>query len=258
MKVATWNVNSIRARLDRVVDWLASHRPDVVCLQEIKVTTDRFPTDALAEAGYHAAVHGQPTYHGVAILSREPAEDVERGLCDGVDDGQARLIGARIGGVRILSAYVPNGGEVGSEKFAYKLAWLDRLRAHLERDASPEEPLLLCGDLNVAPEDRDVANPEAWSDTVLCHPSARKALRQVVEWGLVDAFRLHHEEGGLYSWWDYRQLAFPRNDGLRIDHILATAPLGQRCTTASIDRDARKGKQPSDHVPVIAEFAVDG
>jgi exodeoxyribonuclease-3 len=165
-------------------------------------------------------------------------------------------VGARVGGLRILCAYVPNGSEVGSEKFAYKLAWLDRLRSYLGAHASPEESLLLCGDLNVAPEDRDVAHPEAWNDTVLCHPDARAALRRVVDWGLVDTFRLHHAEGGFYSWWDYRQLGFPKNDGLRIDHILATVPLAKRCIGSSIDREARKGKQPSDHAPVIAVFGA--
>jgi len=254
VKVATWNVNSVRARLPRLLAWLEAQRPDVLCLQEIKVANEEFPADALSAAGYHAVVNGQRTYHGVAILSREPATDVALGLRDGGDDAQARLASARVAGVRILSAYVPNGGEVGSEKFAYKLAWLGRLRAHLAATASPQEPLLVCGDLNVAPEDRDVAKPEAWSDTVLCHPDARAALRSVMDWGLVDTFRLHHPEAGFYSWWDYRQLAFPKNDGLRIDHVLATAPLAKRCTAASIDRDARKGPQPSDHVPVLAEF----
>ncbi len=254
MKIASWNVNSIRARLERVLAWLETQRPDVLCLQEIKVTGEEFPAQALAAAGYHAVVNGQRTYHGVAILSREPASDVVVGLGDGGDDSQARLVGARVGGFRIFSVYVPNGSEVGSEKFAYKLVWLDRMRRYLEAHASPDEPLLLCGDLNVAPEDRDVAHPEAWSDTVLCHPDARAALRRVVDWGLVDTFRLQHAEGGFYSWWDYRQLGFPKNDGLRIDHILATAPLAKRCTGASIDRDARKGKQPSDHAPVIAVF----
>lgn len=255
MKVATWNVNSVRVRLPRILAWLAAQQPDVLCLQEIKVENAAFPAPAFEAAGYHAAVNGQRTYHGVAILSREPPIEIAAGLRDGGDDAQARLVSARVGDVRILSAYVPNGGEVGSDKFAYKLAWLDRLRAHLMATASAQEPLVLCGDLNVAPEDRDVARPEAWSDTVLCHPDARAALQRVFEWGLVDTFRLHHESGGFYSWWDYRQLAFAKNDGLRIDHVLATAPLAARCTSASIDRDARKGPQPSDHAPVIAEFS---
>ena len=258
MKVATWNVNSVRARLERLLAWLGANGPDVLCLQELKVPDDAFPTEALAAAGYHAVVHGQPTYNGVAILARSVPTEVEVGLQDGVDDSQARLIGARVDGIRILSAYVPNGGEVGSDKFAYKLAWMQRLRAYLAAHASPAEPLLLCGDLNVAPEDRDVARPAEWSDTVLCHAEARAALQELLAWGLVDTFRLHHAEGGLYSWWDYRQLGFPKNNGLRIDHILATAPLAKRCTGASIDREARKGKQPSDHAPVMAAFSAHG
>jgi exodeoxyribonuclease-3 len=171
-----------------------------------------------------------------------------------VDDPQARLVGARVDGIRILSAYFPNGGEVGSDKFAYKLAWMERLRAYLAAHARPDEPIVLCGDLNVAPDDRDVARPEEWSNTVLCHPEARASLRRLCEWGLEDTFRLHHTEGGFYSWWDYRQLGFPKNNGLRIDHILSSAALSKRCTEASIDREARKGKQPSDHAPVLAVF----
>jgi exodeoxyribonuclease-3 len=255
VKVATWNLNSIRARLERLLAWLAAHQPDVMCLQELKVADDEFPTAAVEAAGYHAAVHGQRTYNGVAILSRLPMSDIELGLRDGVEDPQARLISARVSGVKIYSAYFPNGGEVGSEKFAYKLAWMERLRAYLEKRASRTEPLLLCGDMNVAPDDRDVARPEEWKDTVLCHPDARAALRRFYEQGLVDTFRLHHPDGGFYSWWDYRQLGFPKNNGLRIDHILASEPISKRCIETSIDREARKGKQPSDHVPAIATFS---
>lgn len=254
MKVATWNVNSIRARLERVVAWLERHQPDVVCLQELKVADADFPAGAMKALGYRAAVHGQRTYNGVAILAKEVPHDVSTGLGNQALDAQARLVDARVSGVRVLSAYFPNGGEVGSEKWAYKLAWMEALGAYLEARAKPEEPLLLCGDLNVAFEDRDVANPVAWRDSVLCHPEGRAALRRLFDWGLVDTLRIHHEAGGLYSWWDYRQLGFPRNDGLRIDAVLATAPLAARCTAASIDRDARKGKQPSDHAPVLAEF----
>jgi exodeoxyribonuclease-3 len=256
MKIASWNVNSIRARLERVLAWLAAQQPDVLCLQEIKVQDGDFPTEAFEEAGYHVGVHGQRTYNGVAILSHSPLADVSAGLRDDVDDPAARLLEARVEGIRILSAYVPNGGEVGSDKFVYKLAWLDRLLAYLEQNARSAEPLILCGDLNVAPEDRDVARPEEWKDTVLCHPDVRAALRRILDWGLVDTFRLHHEGEGFYSWWDYRELGFPRNNGLRIDHILATAVLARRCQDASIDREARKGKQPSDHAPVVAVFSA--
>ena len=255
MKIATWNVNSIRARLERLLAWLDRHSPDVVCLQELKVADGDFPVEALAAAGYAAALHGQRTYNGVAILSKLPVSDVSKGFGDEALDAQARLVDARVGDLRVISAYFPNGGEVGSEKWAYKLAWMERLREYLAARAHPSEPLLLCGDVNVAPEDRDVANPDAWRDSVLCHPDARKALQRILDWGLVDTFRLHHADGGFYSWWDYRQLGFPRNDGLRIDHVLATESLAKRCTAAVIDRDARKGKQPSDHAPVLAEFS---
>jgi len=253
MKLATWNVNSIRARQDRLRRWLERRRPDLVCLQELKVTEDAFPFDALRESGYSAAVHGQRTYNGVAILSREEPEDVARGFGDGGDDSQSRFVSARVAGITIASAYVPNGAEVGSEKWTYKLDWLRRLRAWLAR-RDENEPLALCGDFNVAPEDRDVCDPRAWETSVLFHPEARAALEEVRAWGLVDAFRLHHEAPGLYSWWDYRMLAFPRNQGLRIDHVLLSRPLAQRCSGAIIDREERKGKQPSDHAPVVVDL----
>jgi exodeoxyribonuclease-3 len=254
MKIATWNVNSVRSRLERLLRWLDRHRPEVVCLQELKVTTDLFPYAPLRDAGYTASVFGQKTYNGVAILSRTPPDDVHHSL-DGEDgDSQARFISARIGGLRIMSVYVPNGGIVDSEKWRYKLAWLARLRTHLERHGDPTEPLVLCGDFNVAPDDRDVANPDAWRNTVLCHEEGRLALSHVTEWGLVDLLRRAYPEGGIYSWWDYRLLAFPKNDGLRIDHIFATEPVVRRLASAAIDRDERKGKQPSDHAPVFVEL----
>jgi len=168
---------------------------------------------------------------------------------------QSRVLAATVAGVRVVSVYVPNGGEIGSDKWAYKLAWLRRLRAWLERRCSPSEPLALCGDMNVAPEARDCSDPVAWEGTVLYHPDVRAAFRQVTDWGLTDAFRLKRPEPGLYSWWDYRMLAFPKNVGLRIDHVFATPPLAERCAAASIDRDERKGKQPSDHAPVVVEFS---
>jgi exodeoxyribonuclease-3 len=254
MKLATWNVNSVRARHERLLRWLAAHAPDVLCLQELKVPDADFPFDALREAGYHAAVYGQRGYNGVAILARQEPQDVARGLDDGADDPAARLVSARVGGVRVVCVYVPNGGELGSDKWAYKLEWLRRLRAWLERHHRGGERLALCGDMNVAPEARDCSDPVAWEGTVLYHPDARAAFRHVTEWGLVDAFRLKRPEPGLYSWWDYRMLAFPKNVGLRIDHVFATPPLAERCTGASIDRNERKGKQPSDHAPVIVEF----
>lgn len=254
MKIATWNVNSVRVREERLIRWLGAHGPDALCLQELKVQDAAFPTAAVTGAGYRAAVFGQKTYNGVAVLSRSAPTDVSCGLLDGVDDPQARLVGATVDGVRVLSAYVPNGSEVGSPKYAYKLEWLARLRAYLERHHRPDEPLALCGDFNIAPDERDLNAPEQWRGSVLFNDEVRGALADLLSWGLVDALRLHHEEGGLYSWWDYRQLGFPRNDGLRIDHILVTTPLAERCTSSFIDRDERKGKQPSDHAPVVAVF----
>jgi exodeoxyribonuclease-3 len=252
MKLATWNVNSIRAREDRLVRWLDAARPDVVCLQELKVTEDAFPAERLRAAGYEAAVFGQKTYNGVAILSRAPLAEVERGTGDG--DAAARLVAATVGDVRVVSVYAPNGAVVGSDKWAYKLEWYARLRAWLGRRFSPADRLALCGDWNVAPEPRDVCDPAAWEASVLFHPEARRALERVRAWGLADAFRVHCEGAGFYTWWDYRMLAFPRDRGLRIDHVLLTERLARRCRAATIARDERKGEQPSDHVPVVVEI----
>lgn len=255
VKIATWNVNSIRSRLDRLLAWLAANRPDVVCLQELKVVEADFPSEAIEAAGYTAVVHGQKTYNGVAILSREPLRGTVRGFQVGPADAEARLISARLDDVTVLSAYAPNGQQVGSEKWAYKLDWLARLRDHLARHHRPDEPLVLCGDLNVARDDRDVARPADWSDSVLCRAEARAALEELIGWGLVDLVRRRHPDGGVYTWWDYRMLAFPKNNGLRLDYILATEPLAERCVGAEVDRRQRKGEKPSDHAPVVAEFA---
>jgi exodeoxyribonuclease-3 len=256
MKLATWNVNSIRAREDRLLRWLSMVGPDVLCLQELKVTEDAFPFDTLRALGYHAAVHGQKTYNGVAILARTEPGEVERGFGDGGDDIQARLVAARVGRIRVVSAYVPNGAEVGSDKWAYKLEWLRRLGAWLDRRFARSDLLALCGDFNVAPEARDVHDPSAWEGSVLFHPDARAALESVRARGLVDGFRLHHQAPGFYTWWDYRMLAFPKNRGLRIDHVFLSETLAARCTAASIDRNERKGKQPSDHAPVVVTLDV--
>jgi exodeoxyribonuclease III len=252
--IATWNVNSIRMRYERLVSWLERGRPDVVCLQEIKVPDADFPRAELEALGWHVAVFGQKAYNGVALLSRRPLLDVTTGFGDQPDDADARVIAARVDGVRIASVYVPNGKVVGCDKWVIKLAWFERLRAWLVRTATPDEPLALCGDFNVAPEDRDVARPDEWQGSVLCHEDARAALRSLMDWGLVDTIRLHHHGDGPYSWWDYRMLGFAKGNGLRIDHILATRPLAARCTEAFVVREERKGKQPSDHAPVVAVF----
>lgn len=257
MKIASWNVNSIRLRLDRLLRWLDRHQPDAMCLQELKCVEEKFPFDAIREVGYQAVVSGQPTYNGVAILSREEPLEISKVFGDANEDRQARFVSALVGEVRVLSVYVPNGSVVGSEKWRYKLEWLARLRSYLETHHDPSETLALCGDFNVAPEDSDVANPDKWRNSVLCHELGREALQKLGVWGLVDVFHRHHPEGGLYSWWDYRQLGFPRNDGLRLDLVLATESLARRSLSAEIDRQERKGKQPSDHAPVIASFSDD-
>ena len=254
IKVATWNVNSIRARLERLLAWLEKAEPHVVCLQELKVPDEDFPAEEMAEAGYHAAVHGQRTYNGVAILSRESISNVSTGMGNGVSDPEARIIRARTYEIDVVSVYVPNGREVGSDKWDYKLEWLSRLGSYVERSFNSGSHALIAGDFNIAPEDRDVANPDRWRESVLCHAAGREKLEEIVGRGLVDAIRLHHHNGGPYSWWDYRRLAFPKGDGLRIDHILTTGTLAERCVDAYVERDERKGKKPSDHAPVVAVF----
>lgn len=254
MKLATWNVNSIRARHERLLAWLGAKAPDVVCLQETKVEDSGFPFEALTQAGYHAVTLGQRSYNGVAILSRQPATEVVRGFEDGDPDDQARAIAATIGGLRVISVYVPNGQEVGSDKYAYKLAWLSRLRAYLDRALAPSQPVVLCGDMNVAPAELDVYDPKAWGEGVLCSPPERRALAHVLDWGLRDLFRQHHSDGGHYSWWDYRGVALFKNWGLRIDHIFGTDAVSARCTGCEIDRAARKGQNPSDHAPVVVDL----
>ncbi len=254
MIVATWNVNSIKARLERALLWLDKIQPDVVCLQELKVTDDNFPFDEIKAAGYYASVFGQKTYNGVAILSKIEPDDVQFGFDDDDEDPQSRAITVTISGCRIQSLYIPNGQSVGTDKWEYKLRWYKRLRSFLEREFDRGEPLLLCGDFNIAPDDDDVARPERWAESVLCHPKGRAALANIVDWGLEDTMRLHHEGKGPFSWWDYRMLSFPKGDGVRIDHIFATPSMASRCTGAYVDRDERKGQKPSDHAPVIAVF----
>jgi exodeoxyribonuclease-3 len=254
MRIATWNVNSVRSRLERVVAWTARERPDVLCLQEIKTTDDLFPLEPFAELGYRAEVFGQKTYNGVALLSLKPVTKVARNLLDDEPDAPSRLIAGTVGRVRIVNVYVPNGQSPESDKFVYKMDWLKRLRAFLEATAKPEDPLVLLGDFNIAPEERDVRYPDLWRGHIHFHPEEHAALARITSWGLYDLLRKHHEEGGLFSWWDYRQLAFQKNNGLRIDLILGTKTMYDRCTGVEIFRDERKGESPSDHVPVVASF----
>lgn len=254
MKLCCWNVNSVRARKERLLTWLKRYQPDVACLQETKVVDAEFPSSELTALGYHAVVYGQKTYNGVAILARQPLTDVQRGFGDGGDETQTRIVSAVTSGLRVVSVYVPNGGELGSDKYAYKLAWLARLRSYLERTASPDQALVVAGDFNVAPRDCDVAYPAAWRETVLCHTTVREALAPVLTWGLHDVLAEKVPAGGIYSWWDYRQLAFARDDGLRLDLLLATKAVAERCDKAWVDREARHGERPSDHAPVFIEF----
>jgi len=258
MKLVTWNVNSIRARHDRVLAWLQANEPDVVCLQELKAQDEHFPVDDYRRLGYEAAVFGQRTYNGVAILSRSPLDRVERGLGDGVDDLQARLIAADTGGLRVISVYVPNGEAVSSEKFVYKLEWLARLKRYVAAQLAAGMPLLLCGDFNVAPEPIDVHDPVRWQGHVLFSRPERAAFAELIDVGLVDVVRALHPEQSLFTWWDYRQLSFPRNHGLRIDHVLAPPAVRARILGAQVDREARKGKQPSDHAPVMIDVGPPG
>lgn len=254
MRIATWNVNSIRSRVERVAAWTERERPDVLCFQEIKTTDDGFPFGVFSDLGYEMEVFGQKTYNGVAILSRLPMDKVVRNLPDDEPEAPRRLIAATIDKVRIVNVYVPNGQSPESEKFVYKMDWLARLRAFLDTTAKPGSSLVLLGDFNIAPEERDVRYPDLWRGHIHFHPREHEALARITSWGLYDLLRKHHEEGGLYSWWDYRQLAFQKNNGLRIDLILGTKKMLNRCTGVEIHRDERKGESPSDHVPVVAEF----
>jgi exodeoxyribonuclease-3 len=252
MLVASWNLNSVRARFDRLIAWLEANQPDVLCLQELKCKESDFPMLELQAMGYHVAAYGQPTYNGVAILSKTAPEDVVRGV-PGDDDPEARVIAATVNGVRVISVYVPNGQTVGSDKWIYKLKWLRRFREDLlDKHYSPDQPLLICGDYNVAPKDVDVYNPKLWAKTVICHPEARASYGRLLEFGLEDTLRLY-EDGALYSWWDYKS-GFDLARGLRIDMILATDAMVQRCEAAGIDREERGSVKPSDHAPVWARF----
>ena len=253
MIIATWNVNSVLARLPLVLQWLGRARPDVLCLQETKCADERFPAREFAELGYKSETHGQPTYNGVAILARAPLVDVQRGFPGGEEGAHVRLLAATVGGVRVVNVYVPNGQSVGSEKFDFKLKWVRRLREFFDEEYWPDDDVLLCGDFNVAPEDRDVHDPELWRGKILCSRPEREAIGVVKDWGFADAFRLHNEGEGHYSWWDYRAGSFRRNTGLRIDHVWLSEPLAARCKRAWIDKEPRGWERPSDHTPVLVE-----
>ncbi len=254
MKIATWNVNSLTVRLPQVLDWLATNQPEVLCLQETKLTDDKFPVAEFDAAGYHAQRFGQKTYNGVALLSRTPAGETVKNI-PGFDDEQARLITATVDGVRVIGAYVPNGQSLESEKFAYKMRWLDALRDWLGEELQRHPRLVLVGDYNIAPEDRDVYDPVAWAGQVLCTPQERAHFGALLELGLHDSFRLFEQPPKSWSWWDYRNLAFRRNQGLRIDHILVSDALKPSVSACVIDKLPRKNERPSDHTPVVATLA---
>jgi exodeoxyribonuclease III len=255
VKIATWNVNSLRVRLAHLLDWLAVHAPDAMCLQETKCDDEKFPRDELLAAGYCSVHHGQRGYNGVAILSRRAGALACRGIPDFADP-QSRVIALDLDGVRLVSVYVPNGQSVGSEKFAYKLRWLEALRGWLAAELVTHPRLAVLGDFNVAPEPRDVHDPQAWEGQVLFSAAERAALEAIVGLGLTDAFRLFAQPDGSYSWWDYRMAAFRRNLGLRIDHVLLSRELAQRCVGCTIDATPRRLERPSDHAPVLCELAL--
>ena len=258
MKLISWNVNSVRARLERLLAVLDRHQPDVLCLQETKSTDATFPYEAIREAGYHAVTHGQKTYNGVALLTREPAEDVTRGFTGDPIPEQARVIGAEVAGVRVIDVYVVNGKEVGDPKYDIKLAWLDALASWLDETYAPDQPLVITGDFNVAPTDDDVHDPERWRDRILCSAPERERLQRLLSWGTVDLHRQASPDETEFTWWDYRFGAFPRGWGLRIDLALGTAPLAARLTSVGVVRDERHKSggegNPSDHAPLIVDF----
>lgn len=256
LKVATWNVNSLNVRLPHVLAWCAEAQPDILGLQETKLVDEKFPVQELEEAGYHAAFSGQPTYNGVALLSRRgPAEDVVRDI-PGLEDPQRRIIAGTVDGLRVINLYVVNGKEVGSDKYEYKLHWLERVTDWIAGEMERHEQVVVMGDFNIAPDDRDVHDPEAWAGSILCSEPEREALRTILGLGLTDTFRLFEQPEKTFSWWDYRRVAFRRNAGLRIDLVLASRALSDRCARAWIDKEPRRQERPSDHTPAIAEFDV--
>ena len=254
MKLATWNVNSLKVRLPQVIEWLQAHQPDMLCLQETKSTDDNFPHADIAEAGYQSIYTGQKTYNGVAILSKQPAQEILTAIPD-FEDEQKRVIAGTFGDVRVVSIYVPNGEAVDSEKYDYKMRWLPALTAWLREELKHYPRLAVLGDYNIAPDDRDVYDPQLWHGKVLCSQPERDAFNALIDSGFADSFRLFEQPEKSYSWWDYRMLAFRRNRGMRIDHILLSKALADNCTACHIDKATRKLERPSDHAPVIAELS---
>lgn len=254
-KIATWNVNSLKVRHNHVLDWLDSEKPDVLALQETKTQDQNFQLEAFNEAGYEVCFAGQKTFNGVATFTKKPVEGVITDI-PGLEDPQRRVMGCRVDDVFVLNLYIPNGSEVGSEKYAYKLGWLEALQKYTEQLIANEKHVILLGDFNIAPEDRDVHDPEKWNDIILVSEPERKALFDLQDAGLSDVFRQFEQEEKSFSWWDYRMMGFRRNHGLRIDLILATEALSKVCTASYIDKEPRRLEKPSDHTPVVAEFDI--
>lgn len=253
MKIATWNVNSMKVRLPQVLEWLAASNPDVLVLQEIKQVTEAFPVEELREAGYASVANGQKTYNGVATVARSELTDPVLEL-PSFEDHQRRVLATTVNGVRVINLYVPNGQAVGSEKYDYKLGWLRSLRDYLEDELSQHEELVVLGDFNIAPADEDVYDAEKWGDAILCSPKEREALAHLLDLGLTDVFRKFDQPEKSFSWWDYRAAGFRRNAGLRIDLILTSEAMTERCKTSYVDKEPRAWERPSDHAPVVAEF----
>ncbi len=245
----------MNVRQPHVIEWLQAHMPDVLVLQEIKQITEKFPSDALQELGYHSIASGQKTYNGVAVISKSPASDPVTDFPE-YEDPQRRILASTIGNVRVIDLYVPNGSEVGSDKYDYKLAWLASLRSFLQVELQQHENVVVLGDFNIAPADEDVYDPEKWGDAVLCSPREREALKALLDLGLTDVFRKFDQPEKSFSWWDYRAAGFRRNAGLRIDLILTSAAMTERCTASYVDREPRAWERPSDHAPVVAEFEL--
>lgn len=254
MKIATWNVNSVLARLPHVTRWLEKEKPDVLCLQETKCSDEKFPLLEIKSTGYDCLLFGQQSYNGVAILTKTECALVQRGFPEDDATSHSRLLAADVAGIRVVNVYVPNGQVVGSDKYQFKLKWMQRLRELFDQSYDRATPVLLCGDFNVAPDERDVHDPRLWQNRILFSPPEREALEHIKDWGFTDTFRQHTEAGGHYSWWDYRAGAFRRNLGLRIDHIWVSPPLASRSVKTWIDKEPRTWERPSDHAPVVAEF----
>jgi exodeoxyribonuclease-3 len=254
MRIASWNINSLRKRRHRLFAWLDATQPDIVCLQETKCPDEQFPALALKMASYHSAYHGEKSYNGVAVLARSELGQVRPSLCDEINVPQARVIAASIGRLRVFSIYAPNGQAVGSPAYEYKLLWYRRLRDCVAKEKSAD--LIVCGDFNVAPEDVDVYDADLWRGAIMASEGERAAYRQLCDLGLRDTLRIHHTEGDLFTWWDYQMRAFEKNRGLRIDAVLTSENLAKNCIASGIDREMRSGKDPSDHAPVWAEFAM--